>query len=55
MEPGDEVVAVNGRAVAGTRLADLRERLRRPDQRFTFRIKRGAETLDVELKTRRLV
>lgn len=55
LREGDEIVSVAGRPVAGTRLAELRERLRRPDQKLPFRVKRGAETFDVEIKTRRLV
>lgn len=55
LRQGDEIVTVNGRPVAGTRLAELRERLRRPDQRLSLRVRRGAETLEIELKTRRLV
>ena len=55
LRPGDEIVTVGGRPVTGTRLSDLRERLRRPDQTISIRVRRGAEELDVELKTRRLV
>ena len=55
LRQGDEILSVGGRPVNGTRLSDLRERLRRPDQTVSLRVRRGAEELDVELKTRRLV
>ena len=55
LRPGDEIVSFAGRPVAGTRLADVRELLRRPDQTISLRVRRGAEELDFELKTRRLV
>jgi hypothetical protein len=55
LRPGDEIVSVGGHPVNGTRLADLRERLRRHDQTLRFRVRRGAVELDVQLRTRRLV
>ncbi len=55
LREGDEILAVAGRPVAGTRLADVRELLRRPGQKIPLRVRRGAEELDFELKTRRLV
>lgn len=55
LRQGDEIVAVGGRPAADMRLAELREHLRRPGQTILFRVRRGAEELDVQLKTRRLV
>ena len=55
LRQGDEILSVGGHSVGGIRLSELRERLRRPDQTITFRVRRGAEELNVELKTRRLV
>lgn len=55
LRAGDEIVSVEGRPAGGTRLSDLRERLRRPGQTLQFRVRRGAAELDVELRTRRLV
>jgi predicted aspartyl protease len=55
LRQGDEIVSVGGRPMGGTRLSDLREQLRRPDQTISLRVRRGAQELDVELKTRRLV
>jgi C-terminal processing protease CtpA/Prc len=55
LRQGDEILSVGGRPVNGTRLSDLRERLRRPDQTVSLRVRRGAEELDVVIRTRRLV
>jgi Aspartyl protease/PDZ domain len=55
LRQGDEILAVGGRPVNGTRLSDLRERLRGPDQTVSLRVRRGAEELDVIIRTRRLV
>ena len=55
LRQGDEIVAVGGRPAADMRLAGLREHLRRPGLTIQLRVRRGAEELDVELKTRRLV
>ena len=55
LREGDEIVSVGGQPVAGMRLGDLRERLRRPDQKLTFGVKRGAGTIELEIRTRRLV
>ncbi|HEX6184010.1 MAG TPA: aspartyl protease family protein [Pyrinomonadaceae bacterium] len=55
LRQGDEILSVGGRPVNGTRLADLREQLRRPDQTVSLRVRRGAVEMDVQLRTRRLV
>ena len=52
---GDEVVSFDGRPAAQLRLMSLREMLRQPAKTYTLRLRRGAETVSVELKTRRLI
>lgn len=52
---GDEIVSVDGQAASGMTLDELRERFRRVDQVMRLVIRRGADTLRVEVKTRRLV
>jgi hypothetical protein len=37
------------------RKAELREMLRQPGRHYSLELKRGAETISVELKTRRLL
>ena len=51
----DEILSFDGRPATAMRLAELREMLRQPDREYPLRIKRGAETLSVSLKTRRLL
>ena len=55
LRQGDEILSVGGRPVNGTRLSDLREQLRRLDHTVSLRVRRGAEELDVVIRTRRLV
>ena len=55
LRQGDEILSFGGRPVNGTRLSDLREQLRRPDRTVSLRVRRGAEELDVIIRTRRLV
>lgn len=55
LQPGDELVAFGGRPAAEFKLAALRELLRQPDRRFALQVRRGAETVSAELKTRRLI
>jgi C-terminal processing protease CtpA/Prc len=52
---GDEIVTFGGRPAGEYRLAALRELLRQADRKYSLQIKRGAQIVSVELKTRRLV
>ena len=55
LKQGDEIVSIGGRPVAELKLATLREMLRQPDRRYALEVRRGAETVNAELKTRRLI
>lgn len=55
LRPGDELVSIGGHPVTNYRLASLRELLRQPDRRYELQIRRGAETVSAELRTRRLI
>jgi predicted aspartyl protease len=55
LRPGDEIVSIGGRPVTEYKLTALREMLRRPDARYALEVRRGAETVSVELRTRRLI
>jgi len=55
LRQGDEIVSIGGRPVTELKLATLREMLRQPDMRYTLQVRRGAETVNAELKTRRLI
>lgn len=55
LRQGDELVSIGGRPVTDFKLAALREMLRRPDVRYELRVRRGAETVSAELRTRRLI
>ncbi|HKG12814.1 MAG TPA: aspartyl protease family protein [Pyrinomonadaceae bacterium] len=55
LRQGDEIVSIGGRPVAELKLATLREMLRQPDRRYALEVRRGAETVNAELKTRRLL
>jgi predicted aspartyl protease len=55
LRQGDEIVSIGGRPVTDFKLAALREMLRQPDTRYTLQIRRGAETVSAELRTRRLI
>lgn len=55
LRQGDEIVSIGGRPVTDLKLAALREMLRQPDRRYALQVRRGAETVSAELKTRRLI
>jgi predicted aspartyl protease len=55
LRQGDEIVSIGGRPVAELKIAALREMLRQPDRRYALAVRRGAETVNAELKTRRLI
>lgn len=55
LRQGDEIVAIGGRPVTEFKLATLREMLRQPDRRFELQIRRGAETVSAEIRTRRMI
>ena len=55
LRQGDEIVSIGGRPVTELKLSALREMLRQPDRRYTLQVRRGAETVNAELKTRRLI
>ena len=55
IKQGDEIVAVGDRPAERFKLQSLREMLREPGKVFSLRVKRGAEIISLELKTRRLV
>lgn len=55
LRQGDEIVSIGGRPVAELKLATLREMLRQPDRRYALQVRRGAETVSVELSTRRMI
>ena len=52
---GDEVVSVDGATPNQRLLGELRERLRRPNERITLVVRRGGESRRVELVTRRAI
>jgi len=55
LRQGDEIVSIEGRPVTDFKLAALREMLRQPDRRYELKVRRGAETVSAELRTRRLI
>lgn len=55
LRQGDEIVSIGGRPVTEYRLTALREMLRLPDARYALQVRRGAKTVSVELRTRRLI
>jgi C-terminal processing protease CtpA/Prc len=55
LRQGDEIVSIGGRPAAEFRLAALREMLRRPGARYALEVRRGAQAVSVELRTRRLI
>jgi aspartyl protease/PDZ domain-containing protein len=55
IKQNDEIVSVNDRPAAEFKLVALREMLRQPGRTFSLQLKRGADILSVELKTRRLI
>ena len=55
IRPADEILSIGGKLSTSIRLAEMREMLRQPDRHYALQLKRGSETLSVELKTRRLI
>lgn len=55
LKQGDQIVSIEGRPVTDIKLAALREMLRQPDRRYALQVRRGAETVSAELRTRRLI
>lgn len=55
LKQGDEIVTFGGRPAGEQKLSALRDLLRQADKKYSLQIKRGAETVSVELKTRRLI
>jgi hypothetical protein len=55
LRQGDEIITFDGRRVNEFRLAALREMLRKPDRQYALQVRRGAETLNIALRTRRMV
>ena len=55
IRPADEILSIGGTPSTSIRLAELRELLRKPDRQYAVQLKRGSETISVELKTRRLI
>jgi hypothetical protein len=55
VEPGDAIIAIDGRNAEDIPLDALREMLRAPGKTFVLAIRRGERTLTVTLRTRRLV
>ncbi len=53
--PGDEIVSADGVAGSQKLLGELRERLRKPEERIVFVVRRGAEEKRIEIVTRRMV
>lgn len=51
----DVILEVEGRAASEYRLHTLREMFKKEGKTFSFKVKRGDETLMVKLKTRRLI
>jgi hypothetical protein len=51
----DLLLEVNGRAASDLTLSGLREMFRQEGQEYELKIKRGAETMQLKLKTRRLI
>lgn len=45
----------NARPAAQLRLMSVRELLRQPAKTYSLQLKRGAETVSIELETRRLI
>ena len=55
LRQGDEIVTFGGRPAGEYKLSALREMLKRAGGKYSLQVRRGAETLSVELKTRRLI
>jgi PDZ domain-containing secreted protein len=52
---GDEIVAIDGRSVAGRTLDECRELFKRDGAIYRLAVKRGGEQREVEIRLRRLV
>jgi hypothetical protein len=55
LRQGDEIMSIGGRPVTDFKLAALREMLRQPDRQYALQVRRGAETVSAELRTRRMI
>ena len=51
----DELMAISGEQVAGLRLDDVRARLRVPGQTLRLDLRRGEQSISVEITTRRMI
>ncbi|MCA1557726.1 MAG: PDZ domain-containing protein, partial [Acidobacteria bacterium] len=55
LKTGDVVLEVDGRAASEYTLHTLREMFRKEGKLYSMKIKRGDETMKIELKTRKLI
>ncbi len=55
LQEEDELIAINGRPVTEFSLEQIRQMLKREGKEYVLRLKRGAQTLELRLKTRRLI
>ena len=53
--PNDEIVSIDGNEASQHALGELRDRLRRPDQRIALVVRHAGEERHIELVTRRLI
>jgi predicted metalloprotease with PDZ domain len=51
----DQLITINGRPVSELSLEQIRQMLKRERKEYVLRLKRGAQTLELKLKTRRLI
>ena len=55
LQEEDELVAINGRLVTEFSLEQIRQMLKQKGKKYVLRVKRGGQTLELRLKTRRLI
>lgn len=55
LKPDDLLVSIDGRPASGLRLAGIREMFRREGSDYQLEVRRGPESLQLRLKTRRLI
>ena len=55
MHEEDELIAISGRPVTDFSLEQVRQMLKQEGKEYVLRLKRGAQTLELRLKTRRLI
>jgi hypothetical protein len=55
LQEEDELIAINGRPVTEFSLEQIRQMLKQEGKEYGLRLKRGAQTLELRLKTRRLI